>query len=126
VTIEKAFRLRLIDTHTKDGRKHRRGLDTLNEIKFLPPAVVRAVTEIFGSSDYRKVLVVWEVENENVIEQARDQYSIEVWRMHDILNELIRKVGSKGFRDDVLRTVQLISARNPTEQRPRKIATPTL
>ena len=32
VTIEKAFRLRLKDTQTRNGRKHRRGVDTLNEI----------------------------------------------------------------------------------------------
>jgi hypothetical protein len=47
VTIEKAFRLRLIDTHTKDGRKHRRGLDTLNEVKFAHPVVAAKVREVF-------------------------------------------------------------------------------
>jgi hypothetical protein len=41
VTIGRGFRLRLIDTQTKDGRKHRRGLDTLNEAKFVHPTVAK-------------------------------------------------------------------------------------
>ena len=109
VAIERAFRIRLVDTQTKNGRKHRRGLDTLNEIKFSPPTVVNAVTEIFGSSEYRKVLVVWDVEDEDVIEQAKSLYGIEVWKMSDIMSELIREVKTKAYRDDVLRTIQLIS-----------------
>ncbi len=113
VAIGRGFRLRMIDTQTKSGRKHRRGMDTLNEIKFSPPTVVKAIKEIFGSSEYRKVLVVWEVEEESVIEQARRlPYGIEVWKMADIIGELIQEVKTKGYRDDVLRTVQLISARN--------------
>jgi hypothetical protein len=111
VAIGKGFRLRLIDTQTKTGRKHRRGMDTLNEIKFSHPTVVKAVTEIFGSSEYRKVLVVWDVEDESVIEQAKSLYSIKIWKISDIMSELIREVGTKSYRDDVLRTVQLISRR---------------
>ena len=109
VSIGKGFRLRLIDTQTKNGRKHRRGMDTLNEIKFSHPTVVKAVTEIFGSSQYKKVLVVWDVEEESVIEQAKSLYDIEVWKMSDIMSELIREVKTKAYRDDVLRTIQLIS-----------------
>ena len=111
VTIEKAFRLRLVDTQTKNGRKHRRGLDTLNEIKFAPQTVVNAVKGIFGTSEYRKVLVVWEVEDESVIERAKEQpYEIEVWKMSEIISSLISEVKTKAYRDDVLRTLQLISS----------------
>jgi len=112
VTIGRGFRLRMIDTQTKSGRKHRRGMDTLNQIKFSPPTVVKAITEIFGSSEYRKVLVVWAVEEERVIEQTKSLYGVEVWKMSDILSELLREVKTKAYRDDVLRTVQLISASN--------------
>src|SRR3990170_4990412 len=70
VTIGRGFRVRMVDTQTVSGRKHRRGMDTLSEIKFSPPTVVKAITEIFGNSEYSKVLVVWEVEDESVIEQA--------------------------------------------------------
>ena len=109
VAIGKGFRLRLIDTQTKNGRKHRRGMDTLNEIKFSHPTVVKAVTEILGTSHYRKVLVVWDVEDGSVIEQAKSLYNIEIWKISNIMSELIREVKTKAYRDDVLRTIQLIS-----------------
>jgi hypothetical protein len=103
----------MIDTQTKKGQKHRRGMDTLNEIEFSPPTVANAVTEIFGSIEYRKVLIVWAVEEESVIEQAKSLYGIEVWKMAYLIGDLIKEVKTKAYRDDVLRTVQLISMRNP-------------
>lgn len=103
------FRLRLIDTQTKSGRKHRRGLDTLNMIKFVHPTVVNYVKEIFGSREYRKVLVVWAVEDSSVIEQAKSIYNIEVWKISNIISELMQEVKSRAYRNDVLRTIQLIS-----------------
>jgi len=109
VTIDRGFRIRLKDTQTRDGRKHRRGLDTLDDIKFKP--VAKTAEGIFGTSDYKKVLVVWEVEEKNVIEQARDKYGIEIWKIPDLLSELVKEVKTKAYRDDVLRTVQLISSR---------------
>jgi len=109
VTIGRGFRLRLIDTQTKNGRKHKRGLDTLNEIKFIHPTVTNKVAEIFRSSDYRKVLVVWEVQDSKVIEQAKAVYGIEVWKISDVLNEMMKEIGTKSYRDDALRIVQLIS-----------------
>jgi hypothetical protein len=111
VATGRGFRLRLIDTQTKKGRKHRRGLDTLNEIKFAHPTVVSAVKEIFGGSEYKKVLVVWNVEDRGVIEQAKSLYGIEVWKMSDIISQLTQEVSTKSYRDDVLRTIQLISKR---------------
>lgn len=110
VAIGRGFKIRLIDTQTKSGVKHRRGIDTLNEIKFSPPAVVSACREIFGSTEYKKILVVWDVEEPEVIEQAKEVYGIEVWRISDIITELMREVGTKAYRDDVLRLAQLISA----------------
>lgn len=105
----RGLRLRLIDSQTKKGRKHRRGLDTLNEIKFMHPTVVNGVREIFGSGEYKKVLVVWDVQDSSVIEQAKILYDIEVWKISNIISELMREVKSKAYRDDVLRTIQLIS-----------------
>ena len=105
----RGFRLRMKDTQTKNGRKHRRGLDTLNEIKFTPPIVVNSIKEIFGSSDYRKVLVVWDVQNSDVIEQAMAVYNLEVWKISDVLSEMMREIGTKSYRDDALRIIQLIS-----------------
>lgn len=109
VCIGRGFRLRMIDTQTKKGQKHRRGMDTLNTIKFSPPAVVDGCKEIFGCEEYKRVLVVWDVQEPNVIEQAEKLYGIEIWRISDIITGLIHEVGTKAYRDDVLRTVQLIS-----------------
>jgi len=109
ITTGRGFRLRLIDTQTKSGRKHRRGLDTLSEIKFVHPTVVNCVKEIFGCGEYKKVLVVWDVENSRVTEQAKDRYHIEVWKISNIITELMREVKSRAYRDDILRTIQLIS-----------------
>jgi hypothetical protein len=111
VATGRGFRLRLVDTQTKNGRKHRRGLDTLNEIKFAHPTVVSAVKDIFGGGEYKKVLVVWDVEDSGVIEQAKSIYNIEIWKMTDLMNQLIREVKTKPYRNDVLRTIQLISRR---------------
>jgi len=107
----KGFRLRLKDTQTESGRKHRRGLDTLSKIKFSHPTVAKAVKEIFGSNEYRRVLVVWDVEDAEVIGQARSKYRIEVWRIENLMNQLALEVKTKPYRDDVLRTIQLISGR---------------
>lgn len=109
VAIGKGFRLRLVDTQTRKGQKHKRGLDTLNEIKFVHPTVSSAVKDIFGGAEYKKVLVVWDVEEHGVIQKAKDIYGIEIWKISDILNELLKEVKTKPYRDDVLRTTQLIS-----------------
>jgi len=109
VAIGKGFRLRLVDTQTRKGQKHKRGLDTLNEIKFSHPIVSSAVKDIFGGAEYKKVLVVWDVEEHGVIQKAKDIYGIEIWKISDILNELLKEVKTKPYRDDVLRTTQLIS-----------------
>ena len=109
VCIGRGFRLRMIDTQTKKGQKHRRGMDTLNEIKFSPPAVVDGCKQIFGCDNYKRVLIVWDVQEPNVIEQAEKLYGIEIWRISDIITELIHEVGTKAYRDDILRTVQLIA-----------------
>jgi hypothetical protein len=111
VATGKGFRLRLVDTQTKSGRKHRRGLDTLNEIKFSHPTVVNAITGIFGTGEYKKVLVVWDVEDSSIIEQAKSLYQIDIWKISNIISQLTREVKTKPHRNDVLRTIQLISRR---------------
>jgi hypothetical protein len=100
--------VRLVDTQTRDGRKHRRGMDTLNEIKFSPPEVVSAIREIFNGDSYRRILVVWDVQGPSVVEQAKRLYGIEIWRIADMIDELMGKIGTKVYRDDILRTTQLI------------------
>jgi len=108
VTTTPAFRIRAIDSHSK-GRMHRRGLDTLDREKFEHPVVKQKVQEIFRTGQYRKILVIWKAEDESVIDIAKKDYAIEIWKMTDILKELAQTLGTKPHRDDVLRTIQLIS-----------------
>jgi hypothetical protein len=108
VATGKGFRLRVKDTQTKKGYKHRRGLDTLNEIKFGHPVVSSKVQQIFDSSEYKKILVVWDVEDAEVVNQAKAKYDIEVWKVSDILDQIMTRVETKSYRDDILRTLQLI------------------
>jgi hypothetical protein len=110
----KGFRIRLNDTQKSDGTKHKIGIDTLNSIKFLAPAVVNACTEIFGCGNYRKVLVVWAVQDTDVIEKAKQLFGIEIWLISDLINELTQQVGKKGHRDDILRVLQLSAMQSPT------------
>ena len=105
----RGFRLRMVDTQTRNGRKHKRGVDTLSKTKFEPQIVVNSVKEIFGRSDYHKVLVVWDVQNSEVIKGAMDVYEIEVWKILDVISEMMKEIKSRSYRDDVLRTIQLIS-----------------
>ena len=108
----RGFRLRMIDTQTKNGRKHKRGLDTLSEIKFAHPIVTTKIQQIFGSSDYRKILVVWDVQDIEVIKQAKEVYDIDIWKISGILSQITEEVKTRPYRDDVLRTLQLISKAN--------------
>jgi len=55
------------------------------------------------------VLVVWDVEDSSVIEQTKSHYDIEVWKISNIISELTGEVTSRPYRNDVLRTIQLIS-----------------
>lgn len=65
---------------------------------------------VFSSDEYKRVLVVWDVQEPNVVKQAKEIYGIEVWRISDIITELMHDVGTKAYRDDILRLAQLISA----------------
>jgi len=108
------FRLRLIDTKTKNGRKHKRGVDALNVIKISHPTVTQGIRNILGNVEYRKMLVVRDVEDCCVIEKAKSVYGIEIWKMSGIIDELMGEVKSRPHRDDVLRTLQLVSQKEKT------------
>ena len=71
--------------------------------------MVHAIKQIFSTTNYHKILVVWEVENNIVIEKAKELYNIEIWKMSNIMRELAQKVNTKAYRDNILRTIQLLS-----------------
>jgi hypothetical protein len=57
-------------------------------------------------------LVVWEVKDEQVIDAARKQFNIDIRLIENILNDFRDAISNdkiKGSRDDVVRTIELLS-----------------
>jgi len=118
------FKLTRKDTYSQKGKSkgkpHRRGSDFFDKEKFNHDVVVAGIREIFGDANYRKILVVWDVEDESVIGVAKEKFGIEVWYMEEILDELreaIFRGKLKGSRDDILRTVELVLKRGKVSGR---------
>ena len=82
-------------------------MDTLSESKFEHPIVKAAIEEIF-EDPVKKVLVVYDVQDSSVIEEARNEYGIEIGFIWDLILDMDEIIGMKGYRDDVLRLIQLI------------------
>ena len=112
-----SFKIREKDTYTSKGKPHKIGLDYFDKEKFRHPVVIDKIQEIFGSLDYQKVLVVWDVERNNVYESAKG-YGILVWRIYDLISILLQKSReTKGSRDDVLRLLDLMRVFEEERQR---------
>jgi hypothetical protein len=79
--------------------------------KFEHPIVKQKIHELFGDSDYHKVLVVWNTEdNFKVLPKiAEKEYSIEIWRLKDMIHHFTKRKITSGSRDDVLRLMELIA-----------------
>jgi CRISPR/Cas system-associated exonuclease Cas4 (RecB family) len=69
------------------------------------------VHELFGKSDYQKILVVWNTENDFLVlpRIAKEKYGFEILSLRKIIHELKQKKGSTGSRDDIMRPMELIS-----------------
>jgi hypothetical protein len=112
VATSPSFKLRLKDTQRSNGTSHRRGVDYFEKQKFNHQIVADAVRKIFGDEDYRKIIVVWDVKNDSVVKQAKEEFDIEIWFMDALISELEKMFHSgliRGSRDDILRTVELIT-----------------
>jgi hypothetical protein len=87
-------------------------LDEFQEKKFEYPTVKQKIREVFGDVAYHKVLVVWDIKNDQVTDAAKEKFDIEIRLMGEILKELQEAVSRgkiKGSRDDILRTVELVN-----------------
>jgi len=62
---------------------------------------------LFGDSNYKKWLVVWNVQNEHVITNARIKYEIEIHWIHELIDVLRNRRLTSGSRDVVLRMIEL-------------------
>jgi len=112
--VSTAFKLRLKATYTKSGKCHKNGVDYFQEKKFEHSYIKEKVQRLFGKEDYTKILVVWDVLDYNIIKQAKEQYDIEIWFIDILISQLqmLSDMGLfKGSRDDVLRTLELITAK---------------
>lgn len=92
------FKLRFKATYTKSGRCHRNGIDYFAEQKFNHPIVFKSIHDIFHSTEYRKILVVWDVQEKSVVEQAKKIYGIEVRFFQKLLTDLIASAKGKGAK----------------------------
>lgn len=101
-----SFKIREKDTHTSEGRPHKIGLDYFHKEKFEHPIVKGKVREFFGDSKYRKWLVVWHVQNENLVVKALHEYGIEIYWIHELIANLRQQKLTSGSRDVVLRMIE--------------------
>lgn len=115
--IATTFKLKEKATYTKDGRCHKDGLDYFNKEKFEHPHVKAFINEVFGTKPYQKVLVIWDIQRgrgsrryayAQVLRTAQS-YGIMLLSMKTIIDDLIERSNASGSRDDILRTMELVS-----------------
>lgn len=69
--------------------------DTLKEFGFL-------------EGNYDKVIVTWDVEKSENMDRLLSENNIKVWKIGDLLNEMITKIDTKFYSDDIIRTLQFL------------------
>jgi hypothetical protein len=104
-----SFKIRLHDTYTRSGRPCKIGIDYFAKEKFNHRIVRGKVKEIFGEANYDKWLVVWNVQDYDVMKQAKEQLDIQIVSIGLLLDRMIRERQTRGSRDDILRVVELMA-----------------
>jgi hypothetical protein len=119
ISTSRGFAIREKDTHTSKGRAHKIGLDYFQKQKFEHPVMKDRIHGLFGESDYRKILVVWNTEDDFLVlpRIAKEKYGFEVLGLRNIIHELMQKKGSTGSRDDIMRLMELIALEEKEAQR---------
>lgn len=89
-------------------------LDSIAESKFNHPSIVNGIHVLFGTTDYKKILVVWEIKKSelNEVREKASKYGIEIKRIGELLMELVGThmvIGAKGSRDHIMRTIELMA-----------------
>jgi hypothetical protein len=109
--VSTTFKLRVKATYTKDGRCHKNGLDYFDKEKFEHPTVKQRIREVFGDVSYRKVLVVWDTQDNfsELPKISEQQYGIEIMGLRGMIHEFTHKNITSGSRDDILRVLELVS-----------------
>lgn len=119
ISTSRGFALKEKDTYTSKGRPHKRGLDYFEKEKFNHPIVVGKIHELFGDSNYRKVLIVWNTEDNfaHLPQLAKEKFNIEIWGLRHFLRAFMFKRLTIGSRDDILRTMELVASILQEEKR---------
>jgi hypothetical protein len=100
-----------VHTNSKLNIKH---FDSIAKGKFNNPIIVKSIRQILSTTDYKKILVVWDIKKSEVsavIEKAKE-YGIEIKYIGELLVELVSTymvIGAKGSRDHIMRTVELMA-----------------
>jgi hypothetical protein len=96
----------------------RTGLDYFQRHKFEDKRVKEKIHEIFGDSEYVKVLVVSKTQEPiyPFIEKAWNQSRILIVLINDVIADLKEEAEIKGSRDDVMRFVELIALQERENQ----------
>ncbi len=83
-------------------------LDYYQKHKFENQFVKQVINEVFSNQPYTKILFVWNIED-RVYEIARRDYKIEIQSLMGIISALINTKPTCGSRDDILRTMELVT-----------------
>lgn len=114
-----AFGLRTRDL-SSHKRSYRRGLDYFVKEKFGHPAVVERISELFGSDNYLKVLVVFHVDKRRFDAWDADEVGVKIWLITDLIETLMRQQKTRGSRDDIMRTLELMYTKRIYDTKIRK------
>lgn len=117
--VSTTFPLGYNSTKTKKGKSHRNGIDYLATEKFNHSSVVETVTELFGTDQYVKMLVVYSLqegldENQFKLDIALKQHILVIC-IGEMIRALVERAYYMGSRDDVLRLLELIYGREIKE-----------
>ena len=105
----------------KTGACHKNGLDYFHKEKFEHEAVKKKISEYFGNNDYKKILVVWSMEDISLADFALKKYGFWVCYIDEMINDLLVKGNIRGSRDDVLRVIELVSVLQKTFVKSRRL-----
>jgi len=107
--VSTTFKLKKEASKKQNGTTRRDGLDYFRKEKFGHPAIAAKIRELFGDSDYEKVLVVYKTEEptDSFIEKAFKESGIRILLISDIITDLKEEIKVTGSRDDVIRFVEL-------------------
>jgi len=105
------FPLRAKSTMTLEGRSHKNGLDYFSRERFDREVVTSYLERLFGSSDYRKVILVLDIHPQDkiAVQETAKKMKIEIWYMQDIIVAL-SEIAGEDSTDETLRIIRMCKA----------------